>query len=732
MQLKNYSANLTTVIANVAQSPNGYFLSSLGGYLTNLTAGSITVTLSIYSDVGALKSSVPFTLAANQRLDMSNKMFLGPLETIKAICSSGTASIVLFGAETLVSAEVVPASWNWLGAWAIGTSYVPNNLVAGADGRAYIALFSNTASEPSLINTNWGVFASSSDAVLNSDATTAAMQFVIDEDTMVSDSDTKVPTQQSVKAYVDGRVSSATNYRGGYDANTNTPNLDATPIATSIGDTYTVTVAGTFFTIDVEVGDVLIAEVTNATLESDWTILNKNTDSYIIIGTTTITFGSTATALAGLTSVTSTSVTPDWIDFPPLAPGVVTPAAGRMTWNDNDGTLDLGLKGGNVTLQIGQEMMQRVTNSTGAAIVNGTVVYVSGAVGNRLTIAKADPTTDATTNATIGVLTEDLANNGQGYATTVGLVRGIDTSAWAEGATLYLTGIGAMTTTAPTAPTNVVHLGYVVRSHATNGSIYVRVSVKPHFNGLSDVGITTPSDGDYVAYDLPTSSWKNYRSPLVSPSITGPVSITGNSLILPKTSGVGIKVEPAAPTWGWRDIIGAVIPKATGVGSPSRVIYNGGVSGEYAFTANDLVDFVFHIPHDYVPGTDIYFHIHWSHNGTAISGNAVFDVFHTYAKGHNQANFPAEKLVSVTYTTTDITTTPQYRHRIDEVIVSGATATATLMARGVLEPDGVFKGAMRLNTLPSITGGSLFVHTMDLHYQSTNMATKQKVPNFYV
>jgi len=162
------------------------------------------------------------------------------------------------------------------------------------------------------------------------------------------------------------------------------------------------------------------------------------------------------------------------------------------------------------------------------------------------------------------------------------------------------------------------------------------------------------------------------------------------------------------------------------------VIYNGGVSGEYAFTANDLVDFVFHIPHDYVPGTDIYFHIHWSHNGTAISGNAVFDVFHTYAKGHNQANFPAEKLVSVTYTTTDITTTPQYRHRIDEVIVSGATATATLMARGVLEPDGVFKGAMRLNTLPSITGGSLFVHTMDLHYQSTNMATKQKVPNFYV
>ena len=40
-------------------------------------------------------------------------------------------------------------------------------------------------------------------AVMNSDTSTAAMSFVIDEDNMASDSATKVPTQQSVKAYVD-------------------------------------------------------------------------------------------------------------------------------------------------------------------------------------------------------------------------------------------------------------------------------------------------------------------------------------------------------------------------------------------------------------------------------------------------------------------------------------------------------------------------------------------------
>lgn len=43
-------------------------------------------------------------------------------------------------------------------------------------------------------------------AVMNSDTTTAAMQFVIDEDTFISNLATKVPTQQSVKAYVDASV----------------------------------------------------------------------------------------------------------------------------------------------------------------------------------------------------------------------------------------------------------------------------------------------------------------------------------------------------------------------------------------------------------------------------------------------------------------------------------------------------------------------------------------------
>ena len=43
-------------------------------------------------------------------------------------------------------------------------------------------------------------------AVMNTDTTTASMNFVVDEDNMSSNSATKVPTQQSVKAYVDSEV----------------------------------------------------------------------------------------------------------------------------------------------------------------------------------------------------------------------------------------------------------------------------------------------------------------------------------------------------------------------------------------------------------------------------------------------------------------------------------------------------------------------------------------------
>lgn len=184
----------------------------------------------------------------------------------------------------------------------------------------------------------------------------------------------------------------------------------------------------------------------------------------------------------------------------------------------------------------------------------------------------------------------------------------------------------------------------------------------------------------------------------------------------------------------WKDLIGDVTPKTSGVGAPTLAAFRGGNVRAFFYSAGDDGDCQFHIPHDYKPGSDLYLHVHWAHNGTAISGNLVINFYVTYAKGHNQANFPAEINPSITYNTTNIATTPQYRHRIEEIQLSAASPSATQLDSDDIEVDGVISIHYDVTTIPTITGGStnepaiLFV---DLHYQANYFGTKNKVPNFY-
>ena len=223
------------------------------------------------------------------------------------------------------------------------------------------------------------------------------------------------------------------------------------------------------------------------------------------------------------------------------------------------------------------------------------------------------------------------------------------------------------------------------------------------------------------------SIWKRISNLIVENTLQA-----RNGVILDHKRYQAIKVGFNKPVYTWRDIIGNVQPKASGAGSPTRAAYAGATLGQYSFAANDVCDFEWHIPHDYVPGTDLFFHVHWSHSGTTTTGNAVFDVYYTYAKGHNQAAFPAEKNLTITYATTDVATTPQYRHRVDELAMTARTATTTLTANSVIEIDGVILGTLKLTTLPTLGGGGkLFIHTCDIHYQSSNIGTIGKAPDFY-
>ncbi len=88
-------------------------------------------------------------------------------------------------------------------------SETPSNKNFSADAIANFAFTSKTSDNLSEWATNKYASTANVDAawaVMNSDTSTAGMSFVIDEDNMVSDSATKVPTQQSVKAYVDAEI----------------------------------------------------------------------------------------------------------------------------------------------------------------------------------------------------------------------------------------------------------------------------------------------------------------------------------------------------------------------------------------------------------------------------------------------------------------------------------------------------------------------------------------------
>jgi len=86
-------------------------------------------------------------------------------------------------------------------------------------------------------------------------------------------------TDAASKHYVDQAVTGALSYQGGYDASTNTPDLDSSPSSDiKTGWTYTVTADGTFFTEQVRVGDVLIAENDAPTTLAEWTTVQNNID----------------------------------------------------------------------------------------------------------------------------------------------------------------------------------------------------------------------------------------------------------------------------------------------------------------------------------------------------------------------------------------------------------------------------------------------------------------------
>lgn len=223
-----------------------------------------------------------------------------------------------------------------------------------------------------------------------------------------------------------------------------------------------------------------------------------------------------------------------------------------------------------------------------------------------------------------------------------------------------------------------------------------------------------------------------------------------DTVVISKHAGKGIKVDHDDKTFPWRDLQGHIETRpAAGAGStalPDYVAYRGTIYGWRFGTLapNNHVHeaFIeFHVPHDYVPGSDMHIHAHWS-QATVDSGGAEgvpgvakwsFDI--SYAAGHGTAGGEASPFIDpITISATQQASTVQYGHMIAEVQMSSSGGSeGALIDSADLTPDGLI--LVRAYRDPDATGDTLnqdaFLHHCDIHYQSSNIGTKQKAPGFY-
>jgi hypothetical protein len=163
----------------------------------------------------------------------------------------------------------------------------------------------------------------------------------------------------------------------------------------------------------------------------------------------------------------------------PDVPGVHTP--GHMHWNASEGVPEVMTGVAGVTLQLGQENYAQVRNTTGATILNGRPVRIIGGQGNNALVGLENGL-----GTIIGLMTHDLPNNSTGKCTTFGLVRDLDTSAFSDGAQLWASSTGTLTTTLTSS-----RVGWVMNAHPTEGVILVAPDRRTNSSGTTAQRPTT-------------------------------------------------------------------------------------------------------------------------------------------------------------------------------------------------------------------------------------------------
>ena len=235
-----------------------------------------------------------------------------------------------------------------------------------------------------------------------------------------------------------------------------------------------------------------------------------------------------------------------WTSKPSVSGVVYDPAlstsftdVGQTGWSDTDEGLAVQ-RDASVLAVVGQDTHIYVKCVQPGGMIKGQVCMFAGVDPTTLRLEVQILVADGTypSYVYLGILAEDIAENGFGFVCTNGYIRGIDTSIYPVESVLWACTINpgdlVLEETLLGAPNLRISTAVVVKSDAVNGEIFVRAQTGSELYQLHDVQFENENDGDQLIWNDSLQRWENRAPAARSATVAEPQ--TGDSFTLFKAT----------------------------------------------------------------------------------------------------------------------------------------------------------------------------------------------------